>query len=256
MEVKQEPLNITHEDIQSTEWADIDTFLSGIAEDNIYTSFLNEEGAETTSFSTLPDIALSNFSTEVVASLPPQELPQIQPSSVIVKKEMESKAPISKSTPQAKKQKVEKVEKKDNERYHKRLVANKKSAQASRERKKVLRTELEEKVDNLTRENANLLLSITAVETENRVLKNEFVQLQNLINDSTSMTKFAAMQQYNNPLQYDTSPVLKGIVSSPMAAALYMMVVLNSFSHYFNKQASFTDASLTPLATSTTIEVN
>jgi len=261
MEVKQEPTDICNEEIQApqsyAEFLDIDNFLKDMTEDELYKSFLNDNGGGEATFSSLPDI--SNYSTEVLPSLPIATQIATSPSQSIsqtpqqvqvlpVKKEVSSV-----KTSSAKKQKVEKQK---DERYHKRLVANKKSAQASRERKKLLRGELEDKIVALTKENANLLISITAVETENKVLQNEFVQLQNMINDSTSMTKFAAMQQYNNPLQYDTSAALKGIVSSPMATALYMMVVLNSFSHIFNKQAAFSDTAQSLLSSSNTIEVN
>jgi hypothetical protein len=144
-----------------------------------------------------------------------------------------------------KKQKVEpqqqvvKVEKVPEDKYNKRLLANKKSAQASRERKKNLRGELEQKVIDLSKENTNLQIQITEVETENKVLANEVIQLQKLIEDSTQMTKFAAMQQYNNPLQFDTSRLLKPITASPVAAALYMMAILNTYGHYFTNLPSY-----------------
>jgi len=133
------------------------------------------------------------------------------------------------------------------EKYKKRLVANKKSAQASRERKKELRIELESKVSSLTKENANIAYEITELTTENRVLKNEYIHLQKLINDSSVLSKAMAWATMNTKLQQQlqhmagTKPAapynFEGNVSQT-TAALYLMVVLHSFSQYFGSIAA------------------
>ena len=147
-----------------------------------------------------------------------------------------------------------------------RLQANKKSAQASRERKKALKVELEAKLQILTRENASLHTQTTQLETENKVLKNEFIQLQNLINDSTVMSKLLNQQlnnnsnnnvantnnsnsnnltitpSNNNVISFTTSqqeeiikPINFNNNNNNAAAALYLMIVLHSFGQHFNK---------------------
>jgi len=105
------------------------------------------------------------------------------------------------------------------------LEANKKSAQASRERKKALRVELEIKYDQLKQENAQLGTQITELETENKVLKGEFVHLQNLITHSAHLSKIMDKANLANaPLL-----TLPKNVSETTAALFYLMVVLKTF---------------------------
>eukprot|EP01116_Phalansterium_solitarium_P025627 TRINITY_DN9900_c0_g1_i1.p1 TRINITY_DN9900_c0_g1~~TRINITY_DN9900_c0_g1_i1.p1 ORF type:complete len:568 (-),score=127.71 TRINITY_DN9900_c0_g1_i1:149-1726(-) len=77
-----------------------------------------------------------------------------------------------------------------------RLQANKKSAQASRERKRQLKDLLEDDVNELTADNSQMEREIIELETENRVLKSEFIHIQELINNTPHLAKmFYALQQ-------------------------------------------------------------
>jgi len=114
------------------------------------------------------------------------------------------------------------------------LAANKKSAQASRERKKALRVELETKFDSLKAENASLSKQITELETENKVLKGEFANLQNLIDQSAHLTKLMEKANLNAPMVS-----LPPTVTDNTAAALYLMIVLKAFGHYFSSMNTF-----------------
>jgi hypothetical protein len=75
------------------------------------------------------------------------------------------------------------------DKYAKRLEANKKSAQASRERRKALKSELESKLDVLVKENTDISSQLTLLETENKILRGEYTQLQSLIADATARAK-------------------------------------------------------------------
>jgi len=109
------------------------------------------------------------------------------------------------------------------EKHQKRLEANKKSAQASRERKKILKGDLEFKLQELFQQNQTLSKEIIQLETENKVLKNEFIQLQNIISQSTlpllgSTLKFE---------EAETSNTFSG------TAFMYLLIVLETFSQHF-----------------------
>jgi len=105
----------------------------------------------------------------------------------------------------------------------------KKSAQASRERKKALKVELEIKYDQLKKENAQLGTQITELETENKVLKGEFVHLQNLITHSAHLSKMMDKANLANaPLL-----TLPNTISDTTAALFYLMVVLKTFGQQF-----------------------
>jgi len=113
-----------------------------------------------------------------------------------------------------------------------------------------MKTELEGKVVSLTKENAELQIAITAMHTENKVLKEEFIQLQNMITESTSsITKLGASSS-TTPLQYDSSneEIKKSKISSnsssPFATAIYLMIFLNSFGQYFNKMSAYENSNL------------
>ena len=134
------------------------------------------------------------------------------------------------------------------DKYQRRLQANKKSAQASRyllfstlvmlfrERKKALKVELEQKVEILTKENAFLRTQMIQLETENRVLKNEFVQLQNTISESAIMSRAMAKQLSLLPTESVDGTVDKNTAQA--AATLYLMMVLHSFGQYFKAPQS------------------
>jgi len=216
--------------------------LNNISEDYLYTTFLSDSrdsSIETTTV--LPELSSLDISLPVtiepVFSQPqvlliPKAEPGTEPKLISSSKPLPSK--INKKV----KLEENKVPK-EGEKYIKRLVANKRSAQASRERKKQMRDELEGKVISLTKENADLQIAITAMQTENKVLKEEFIQLQNIINDSA-----ASITKLSPKMQYDASDDLKKpkLASSPFAAAIYLMIFLNSFGQYFNQMATIQQA--------------
>jgi len=224
--IKSEFSNENAEIFQNiTDLDSIDTFLKNISEEELYKTFLSENS----SFHISTPILTTNNRIQTVEKETSKQFVLLTP-----KKEysLELNEPKSFSSRANKKQRIttdnKTIPKIVNERHQKRLVANKRSAQASRERKKQLKALLEERVIGLTKENSHLTISIAQLETENKVLKNEFIQLQNLIDESTSMSKFAARSQFNPNSIKSTVP------SSPLAVALYIMVVLNSFGNYFS----------------------
>jgi len=176
----------------------------------------------------------------------------------VLKKPRISPLPSSTRTPRRKK---------EDQKYNKRLEANKKSAQASRERKKVLKTELEEQVSGLTKENENLETEITELNTENRVLKQEFVHLNNMVNSSPYLAKLMAQYEYaqaNYKKLLDTYEPVKGVPvgNTPEAAAAMLLIVLHSFSqHFTNAPATFNallksgNISFMPTSMASTVEV-
>jgi len=101
--------------------------------------------------------------------------------------------PIGKVTTEFKEKKEE-----TDEKYKKRLISNKRSAQASRERKKLLKNELEAKLAELRKGQLALLESISELETENKVLKREFMNLQQLISDSALLSKLLLLLSSNS----------------------------------------------------------
>jgi len=137
----------------------------------------------------------------------------------------------------------------EDEKYLRRLEANKLSAQASRERKKQLKSILEIKVNDLSEENKILSKEMTQLETENKVLKAEFIQLQNLIFQSPILGKLMAQQlSMNLPSveemekkklkQSNQIPLFTPSASTDPASFMYLLVVLQTFSHYFNNSAT------------------
>jgi hypothetical protein len=75
------------------------------------------------------------------------------------------------------------------ERYVRRLEINKKAAQASRERKRQLKAELEKHFEHLRQENKELQSNLHELETENRILKNEFAHLQSIVTNTSLLTR-------------------------------------------------------------------
>jgi len=122
---------------------------------------------------------------------------------------------------------------KDDERYAKRLEANKKSAQASRERKKHLKGELETRLESLQKESIEMHALITSLETENKVLNNEFLQLQRLIGDATTMSN-----SFNYSMEkFALKNGLK--LKSPAAATMfYLLYMLHSYGQQFNNNSN------------------
>jgi len=130
------------------------------------------------------------------------------------------------------------------EKHKKRLEANKKSAQASRERKKVLKSELELKVQQLSEENRSLGKEIIELETENKVLKSEFIQLQRIISQAPAISLGKTSEEIRSPSngKITHSKTTQGEVKSmesncppvfSAAAFMYLVIVLQSFSQHF-----------------------
>jgi len=143
------------------------------------------------------------------------------------------------------------------DKYLRRLKANKKSAQASRERKKEEKIQLEQVVEELSKENKLMETEITQMETENKVLKGEFVQLQKLISDSAILSKLMARAASMQLAASDNERMMKEASSSKKipfslskdsfsnvnpAAFMYLLIVLQSFGQYFSsmKQSDLT----------------
>jgi len=140
------------------------------------------------------------------------------------------------------------------EKYLKRLEANKLSAQASRERKKQLKFTLEEQMGQLEAENKQLGTEITQLETENKVLKGEFVQLQNLIAQSPILSKLMAQQismslpsveemelrkeKKIKELSNSAQPLFTPSATTDPAAFMYLLIVLQTFSQQLKYNVS------------------
>jgi len=159
----------------------------------------------------------------------------------------EAKKPIRRNV--AKKPRFQNVD----DKHQKRLEANKLSAQLSRDRKKQLKIILESKMSTLTDENATLGTEITKLEAENKVLKSEFVQLQNLIYQSPVLSKLMAQKiSLNLPsieemenkkfekLQRSKEPssplpLFTPSASSDPTALMYLMIVMQTFQNYWQQ---------------------
>jgi len=171
----------------------------------------------------------------------------------------ETKRPSRRTTnTQSKKPKQSKHEVVD-DKHLKRLEANKLSAQASRERKKQLKNTLEEQMADLAQENMKLATEITQLETENKVLKSEFIQLQNLIAQSPILSKFLDQQismslpalehkRIQQKTEYaEQANLFAPSASTDPAAFMYLLIVLQTFSQYFNKTNAPVQMPNTPL---------
>jgi len=191
------------------------SMMNNLSDDELYTTFsppLDAETLITSNFSSeeYPDLAVLDVSSlglfedspsEPSDSLiaikiePHVELETLSPVLEIKKEPIEAKTQLERSAKRSKTLTQEPIITKTNQKckreakYVKRLIANKKSAQASRERKKVLKVELEKKLKLLREENSHLSTTITELETENKLLKSEFVHLQGVINDSAALSK-------------------------------------------------------------------
>jgi hypothetical protein len=118
-----------------------------------------------------------------------------------------------------------------------RLIKNRESAQASRQRKKNYVETLEAQVTNLATENANLKERITSLSTENARLKEEVMFLNDLIKKTPGLSTM-----FNSSLQMlsavDASPNGKQtqqlISTNAKAAGLVLLVLLFSFGLFFN----------------------
>lgn len=117
---------------------------------------------------------------------------------------------------------------KGDEKHSRRLESNKRSAQASRERKKQLKMELEAQVTRLQTENKELQTTINELETENKILKSEFTHLQGLVSNSPLFTKFqdpqstAPTQQF--PFDLTAFNQSRGFQLNPISLMLYFYI--------------------------------
>jgi len=217
---------------------------------------LEFESPEYEALSVLP---LENWTENLVFIKPEPEsiemnevLPQEPITRAPVKRE--TKKPSRRNVSKKSKRSSKVVKEEVDDKYLKRLEANKLSAQASRERKKQLKTLLEDQMTTLSEENKKLGTEITQLETENKVLKSEFVQLQTLIYESPILSKMMAQQfsmslpsieemeqKKMNKLQEradaTTPPLFTPSLNSDPAALMYLMVMLRTFGQYFNTQA-------------------
>jgi len=217
---------------------------------------------ESPTYEDLSILPLENWTDTLVEVKPDPEsiqmlqvLPEESITRVPVKRE--TKKPRRSGSQKSKKSKTVKEESDD--KYLRRLEANKLSAQASRERKKQLKTLLEEQMNILSTENSKLGTEITQLETENKVLKSEFVQLQTLISQSPILSKLMAQQiSINLPtieemeqkkmdklqkrVESETLPLFTPSLNSDPAAFMYLMVMLQTFGQYFNNQAVNTNS--------------
>lgn len=243
-----------------SDMVDLDSFLKNMNEDDLYNSMLYNK-SDSTLESVLPPLHNEPFASDITLSPPTNTVLPTFALPVTIKTEPQvtiAKAPFvfspvvdtnakSNSKTSAKKPRVtkEKVDTvvvaaapvapvKEDDKYQRRLQANKKSAQASRERKKALKAELEVKLESLTKENAVLRDRIIQMDTENKVLKNEYVELQNLISNSKIMSNSLASTPL--PIQIDSTEPVK---PNQAAAALYLMIVLHSFGNMFGGKTPF-----------------
>jgi len=108
-------------------------------------------------------------------------------------------------------------------------------------------------MSTLTDENATLGTEITKLEAENKVLKSEFVQLQNLIYQSPVLSKLMAQKiSLNLPsieemenkkfekLQRSKEPssplpLFTPSTSSDPTALMYLMIVMQTFQNYWQQ---------------------
>jgi len=265
--------------------------LNNITDDDLYKTFLNTEN-EGNELALQPSLSLDNqygqeisgldgldlggldFLQDPVIKLEPQQEEDLQSSPINTQNVVDAdvytankrKMPrevISNKKPKIVKQEAPLVPKRE-DKYQKRLIANKKSAQASRERKKALKIELEKKVLELSGENSSLATSITELQTENKVLKGEFVHLQKVINDSAILSKIMARANMDTlpapsfvPFDEDDCHSIRKLlpVSTPLntAACMYLMIVLYSFSQHFTNTRASALADFPSLSTSSVV---
>lgn len=88
------------------------------------------------------------------------------------------------------------ADEKSRQRYLRRLENNRKSAQASRQRKRQLKVVLEGKVDDLVREQQSLSQKVSKLEKEKESLLSEYQQCQQLMSRPEFSQVMNSMQQY------------------------------------------------------------
>eukprot|EP01125_Pyxidicula_operculata_P020143 TRINITY_DN738_c0_g1_i3.p1 TRINITY_DN738_c0_g1~~TRINITY_DN738_c0_g1_i3.p1 ORF type:complete len:450 (-),score=116.71 TRINITY_DN738_c0_g1_i3:634-1983(-) len=135
------------------------------------------------------------------------------------------------------------TQKEQNElKRQRRLIKNRESAQASRQRKKGHMEELEKKVQELSDENARLKEHIATLQAENTTLKSEISFFQTVVNkagvgnlvprsSSTSNTTYGKAKSTNSQHHYHQHV--------PAASGLVLLLVLFSFGLFFNFETGF-----------------
>lgn len=122
-------------------------------------------------------------------------------------------------------------------------------------------------MEEISKEKRKLETAITQLETENQVLKGEFIQLQRLISESAVLSKLMARAASVSLAKSDDERMQKELelkqeiaTSNPSedllssngnaAAFMYMMIILQSFGpHFANLQPQYPSLTLpTPLA--------
>eukprot|EP01117_Protostelium_nocturnum_P013353 TRINITY_DN4977_c0_g1_i1.p1 TRINITY_DN4977_c0_g1~~TRINITY_DN4977_c0_g1_i1.p1 ORF type:complete len:250 (-),score=68.58 TRINITY_DN4977_c0_g1_i1:130-879(-) len=121
----------------------------------------------------------------------------------------------------------------ENVKKEKRLEANKRSAQASRDRKKQLKEELEEKVEVLSQEKTEISSEITRLKAENDVMKRELVSLHEMIGQSPLLSKM--MERAQTQSLYNINRTEPASTTSPAAAQWYTFIAMHMYLQHFNE---------------------
>eukprot|EP01098_Paradermamoeba_levis_P009063 TRINITY_DN3755_c0_g1_i1.p1 TRINITY_DN3755_c0_g1~~TRINITY_DN3755_c0_g1_i1.p1 ORF type:complete len:443 (-),score=138.98 TRINITY_DN3755_c0_g1_i1:243-1454(-) len=116
----------------------------------------------------------------------------------------------------------------------KRLIKNRESAQLSRQRKKYYLEELEKKISILTGENHNLTRRLGLLEEENKTLREESLQLKNLLHSSPQLSSALTCTSVPPPTTRKTvhKEIKKQV--NMKTAGVYLLIVLLSFGLFFN----------------------
>jgi len=226
-----------NEEIYAPHFADSMIDLEGlIPQDELYNSLMTyEEDTQNLpptfnleGTSVFPDLLPFDSSSYTDLSVLPGSLPLDNETSQIHHHHTFEEEDFENMQPQTKRQKKPK-DLSDDPKHSKRLEANKKSAQASRERKKALKVELEGRIEVLEKDNIEMRTLMTSLETENKVLKNEFILLQKLIGDST-----AKAGNYNYSMEKLASKYGLKLKSPSAASTFYLLLLISSFGQQFN----------------------
>jgi len=109
-----------------------------------------------------------------------------------------------------------------------RLIKNRESAQASRQRKKDYIDQLEEKVAKLTSDNVAMKERITALQTENKSLKDEVIYLHSVIKKNPGLSSLFQGMNYLGKVSK------QGYSNNVKVAGVCLMIILFSFGLFFN----------------------
>jgi len=257
-------------DLRSNQ-VDFDTLLKDVNQEdfsnwfnleNIKLEFDNPSSSpfEATNYEPLPIVSPENWPTDDLIYIKPdpeamqtEEVEFPLTKAPTKEKKKSGRRGTKRKTTLVKAAKQEEEEEEVDDKYLKRLEANKISAQASRERKKQLKNYLEEQMNTLSQENSKLGTEITQLETENKVLRSEFIQLQNLIAQSPILSKVKA-QQYSislptmeqleqkkldriqSKIDSPSLPLFAPSTSTDPSALMYLMVLMQTFNQYWNNQ--------------------